>query len=101
MVIDFPSGRQVEVAMHDDGLHADVASNDGVFGGVIEVRIGPAQHATAFQLTLSTRLQALEPGQYLARAVFEGVTSAGVHFVRTTEHSFHVVKPYVSLTGTS
>jgi predicted glycosyltransferase involved in capsule biosynthesis len=64
--------------MHDDGVHADMLANDGVFGGVVE---------------------ALEPGQYTARAVFEGTNAAGARFVRTTEHSFHVVNPFISLTG--
>ena len=79
MVVNYPSGRQVKVTMHDDGVHADMLANDGVFGGVVE---------------------ALEPGQYTARAVFEGTTATGARFVRTTEHSFHVVNPYISLTGT-
>jgi len=78
MVVNYPSGRQVKVTMHDDGVHADLLANDGVFGGVVE---------------------ALEPGQYTARAVFEGTTATGARFVRTTEHSFHVVNPYISLTG--
>jgi pimeloyl-ACP methyl ester carboxylesterase len=78
MVLSFPSGRQVQVAMHDDGLHADMLAGDGVFGGVVE---------------------ALEPGQYSARAVFEGTTAEGARFVRSSEHSFQVVSPFISLTG--
>jgi hypothetical protein len=65
--------------MHDDGVHADLAANDGIYGAVIE---------------------ALAPGQYMAQSVFKGVTVDGVAFERSTEHSFHVVNPYITLTGT-
>jgi hypothetical protein len=65
--------------MHDDGVHADLAPNDGIYGAVIE---------------------ALAPGQYMAQSVFKGVTVDGVAFERSTEHSFHVVNPYITLTGT-
>lgn len=102
MVIDYPSGRKVEVNMHDDGLHADLFSNDGIYGGVVEVSnlaCGPAAFGLSFACQLLCPPQALEPGQYSARAVFEGVTASGVRFVRSTEHSFHVVQPYISLTG--
>jgi len=78
MSVLFPDGRQISVPMHDDGVHADVAADDGIYGAVFE---------------------ALAPGQYLAQSVFKGVTVDGVAFERTTEHSFHVVNPYISLTG--
>ncbi|ELR25113.1 conditioned medium factor, putative [Acanthamoeba castellanii str. Neff] len=78
MSVRLPDGRKIDVPMHDDGVHADLAPNDGIYGAVIE---------------------ALAPGQYMAQSVFKGVTVDGVAFERSTEHSFHVVNPYITLTG--
>jgi hypothetical protein len=80
MSVRLPDGRQIDVPMHDDGVHADLAADDGIYGAVIE---------------------ALVPGQYMAQSVFKGVTVDGVAFERSTEHSFHVVDPYITLTGTA
>lgn len=70
--------RQINVPMHDDGSHADVLANDGTFGAVFE---------------------ALVPGQYTAQSIFKGKTVDGIAFERSAEHSFHVISPYITLTG--
>jgi len=78
MNVMFPDGRKITVPMHDDGLHTDVLADDGIYGGIFE---------------------ALLPGQYVAQSVFKGTTADGVAFQRSAQHSFHVVRPKITLTG--
>jgi len=80
MDVFLPDGAEVNVQMHDDGLHADGAANDGVYGGLI-----PAPAA----------------GQYLASAVLRGSTPDGTQFLRSTQHIINVIDDEMSLTGTA
>lgn len=70
-----PDGSKTAVSMFDDGLHADGAANDGVFGG---------------------QLTATAAGQYTAQVSVTG-ENAGSEFVRTSEHIFPVITPSLSL----
>lgn len=70
-----PDGSQTTVSMHDDGLHADGAANDGVFGGLITATIA---------------------GQYTAQVKVTGESAEG-EFLRTSEHIFPIIAPGLSL----
>jgi len=78
MDVTFPDGKEYVLQMHDDGMHADLLANDGIYGAV---------------------LQAFESGQYTAQAVFSGVDSSGNKFLRSTDHLFNVIEPSITLTG--
>jgi len=65
-----PTGEELIVPMHDDGLHADALANDGIYGATI---------------------QAAQSGEYLARAEITGrIPSTGALFYRTTQHLLSV-----------
>jgi len=70
-----PDGSQTEVAMADDGLHADGAANDGVFGGL---------------------MAAAAAGQYTAQVNVTGTAEKG-EFIRTSQHIFPIIAPSLSL----
>jgi hypothetical protein len=72
-----PDGKEIDVPMHDDGLHGDLLANDGVFGATVT---------------------ATTAGTYVASAVLSG-TINGVEFVRTTQQLIAVVEPSLALTG--
>eukprot|EP01116_Phalansterium_solitarium_P017913 TRINITY_DN4556_c0_g1_i1.p1 TRINITY_DN4556_c0_g1~~TRINITY_DN4556_c0_g1_i1.p1 ORF type:complete len:671 (+),score=264.89 TRINITY_DN4556_c0_g1_i1:77-2089(+) len=74
-----PDGKQVDVPMHDDGLHGDGAPNDGVWAATIT---------------------AAEPGNYVATAVLRGTVN-GQEFVRTTQQVIAVLPQDLELTGTA
>ena len=74
-----PDGTEMEVLMHDDGLHFDEAADDMIYGGTIE---------------------ALAPGTYLASAEIRGIKD-GLTFVRTTQHIINVVTDQISFTGSA
>jgi len=73
-----PSGNEETVQMHDDGLHADGAANDGIYGGFIP---------------------ATKVGLYRAEAMLGGDHADGTHFVRSTQHLIPVVNSAITLTG--
>jgi len=72
-----PDGSQTTVSMVDDGLHADGAANDGVFGGLITATMA---------------------GQYTAQVRVTG-EAAAEEFIRTSEHIFPIIVPSLSLNG--
>lgn len=71
-----PDSRRLLMRMHDDGLHADGAAGDGVYGG-------------SFNATLS--------GLYKATAVLGGTMGDGSPFARSTTHLMRVVHDDVEL----
>lgn len=75
VVFTAPDGSQTEVLMADDGLHADGAANDGVFGGLIAAAM---------------------TGQYTAQVNVTGAAEKG-EFIRTSQHIFPVIAPSLSL----
>lgn len=77
MDLFLPDGQNIDVPMHDDGLHYDGLANDGIYGAVVT---------------------ATEVGPYLATAVLRGKTSEGYDFIRSTEHIINVVDDDLQLT---
>lgn len=73
-----PDGGSLSLPMVDDGLHADGAAGDGIFGALFEAE---------------------ELGDYTAQVTVEGVTPEGAPLIRTTEHVFPVVAAPARLTG--
>jgi len=78
MAVYDPSGNEETIEMHDDGLHADGDSNDGIYGGFV----------------LATKV-----GFYRAEAILSGTHSDGTHFVRSTQYLLPVVNSVFELTG--
>eukprot|EP00730_Choanoeca_flexa_P001206 TRINITY_DN10529_c0_g2_i1.p1 TRINITY_DN10529_c0_g2~~TRINITY_DN10529_c0_g2_i1.p1 ORF type:complete len:694 (+),score=204.43 TRINITY_DN10529_c0_g2_i1:107-2188(+) len=74
----YPDGSIRTSDMHDDGLHADQAAGDGVYGG---------------------DFVAEEAGYYLVQTVMKGTNAAGNAFVRTAEHQVKVVPNEIQFTG--
>mmetsp|Transcript_7767 Transcript_7767/g.10728 ORF Transcript_7767/g.10728 Transcript_7767/m.10728 type:complete len:685 (-) Transcript_7767:61-2115(-) len=79
MDIVTPDGTELQVTMHDDGMHLDMAANDMIYGGTID---------------------ALAPGTYRASAQIKGLKD-GVTFVRTTQHIINVVSDQITFTGSA
>ena len=73
-----PDGQSFEIPMADNGMLNDGAAGDGVFGAVFQ----PA-----------------EIGQYNAQVLVRGVTPEGKPFVRTSEHTFPVIAPQLTVAG--
>ncbi len=76
--IGLPDGSELELPMADDGLHADGAAGDGVWGALFVAE---------------------EVGEYTAQVVVRGETPEGRPFLRTTEHVFPIVERTAVLTG--
>jgi hypothetical protein len=79
MHVQLPDGKALTAPMVDDGLHADGAAGDGLFGSLIK---------------------AGQAGEYIAQVVVRGQTAEGQPFVRTSEHIFPVVDSDLTLTDT-
>jgi hypothetical protein len=80
LVMISPSGHVSEVDMHDDGLHADLDADDGIYAGDIT---------------------ATEDGYYIAQAIFTGTFSNGVQFSRSTQQVMAVVSASIQLDGSA
>jgi hypothetical protein len=78
MKVQLPDGTEIQVKMHDDGLHNDFEANDGIYGATFQ----PAN-----------------PGLYRLRADVVGHSSTGVKFLRSTQHMAPVLNNAISLTG--
>lgn len=65
-----PDGSELVSAMHDDGMHMDKASNDGILGA---------------------SFKADQPGVYVATIDMKAITDNGVTFHRSQHHVFRVV----------
>jgi len=78
MDVSLPDGQEVEIQMHDDGLHFDGQPNDGIWGGQID---------------------ATEVGVYSVQAILTGQDNNGRKFIRSTQHLIPVVPNEVELTG--
>ncbi|MEZ4644773.1 MAG: choice-of-anchor X domain-containing protein [Chloroflexota bacterium] len=76
LVLQTPAG-EMELAMADDGLHADGEAGDGVFG------------ATFVAQTV---------GNYTAQVYVTGKSAAGEAFTRTSQHAFPIIAPALQLT---
>ncbi len=72
-----PDGTKKLMQMHDDGLHADNAAADGVYG----VTFGAG-----------------EVGNYIAQVVFTGTTPDGHNFKRSSLHLLNIVRSDISVT---
>lgn len=68
--IRLASGRTQIFTMADDGAHGDQRANDGIYGALFKD---------------------LEPGNYFAQVVVQGVSVEGKPFVRTTQHVFPIL----------
>lgn len=79
MTLRLPDGGRQTIAMFDDGRHADGAAQDGVYGGLFT---------------------AAQTGSYTAQVLARGVTPAGRPFARTSEHTFPIVAPMLTLDNT-
>eukprot|EP01110_Echinostelium_bisporum_P002459 TRINITY_DN15_c0_g1_i1.p1 TRINITY_DN15_c0_g1~~TRINITY_DN15_c0_g1_i1.p1 ORF type:complete len:492 (-),score=177.37 TRINITY_DN15_c0_g1_i1:885-2360(-) len=79
MVVVFPDGKVVEETMSDDGLHADQAADDGIYGAMITA---PAA------------------GDYIILAVISGTADNGAAFVRTTEQVVTVIDQFATMSST-
>jgi hypothetical protein len=73
-----PDGSEVDVPMHDDGLHGDLEANDGIWGATVT---------------------ATEPGVYSAMAWVSGTDENGNAFLRTTQHLIPVVADSITFNG--
>jgi len=73
-----PSGKEITVQMHDDGLHGDEGANDGIYG--------------AFILPSAK-------GTYRAQALLKGKHTDGTPFIRSTQHLIPIVERSLTLTG--
>ncbi|RME09002.1 MAG: conditioned medium factor [Ardenticatenia bacterium] len=71
-----PDGRELTLAMYDDGRHGDKQPNDGVYGATFTAR---------------------QAGTYTAQVVLQGVTPEGTAFLRTSQHVFPVIDATASL----
>lgn len=71
-----PDGEQHVLPMRDDGVHYDLAANDGVFGAKFVPK---------------------KAGTYTARIEMRGYTSKGMVFYRTTDHVFTIVDNVLKL----
>ncbi len=78
VTIERPDGTAFELPMADDGMHADGAAGDGVWGALFT---------------------ADEIGDYTAQVLVRGTTPEGRPFLRTTEHVFPIVRQSAVLTG--
>ena len=78
MEVLFPSGTEVDVEMHDDGMGIDLVANDGIF---------------------SAEIVASEAGEYLFTGFLEGELADGTPFVRSTEHLVRVIDDHNQFTG--
>lgn len=76
LVVQTATGQKIELAMVDDGRHADGAAGDGVFGATFTA-------ATA--------------GDYTAQVTVTGASTDGTPFTRTSEHTFPVIAPALHL----
>lgn len=74
----FPNGTRIEEPMHDDGLHSDGSSNDGVYGADFIPDVS---------------------GAFLVQTVLEGTRNNGQRFVRTAEHSVRIIPRSIELNG--
>jgi len=72
-----PDGQEVDVPMHDDGLHFDFEPNDGIYGASIT---------------------ATKVGVYQVSAYMSGTKSDGTVFFRSSEHLIPVVTDDIELT---
>lgn len=77
--VTHPDGQSQELPMFDDGLHADGAAGDGIFGG---------------------DFLADKAGQYLAQVTVRGHNAAGRPLVRSAEHPLPVLERSLRLAGT-
>jgi len=74
-----PNGESQELPMFDDGMHADGAADDGIFGG---------------------DFLADKAGQYLAQVTVRGRNAADRPLVRSAEHPLPILEPSLQLAGT-
>lgn len=75
MEVILPDGNEIDVQMHDDGLHNDLEASDGIYGAL---------------------LKANETGIYRATAFVKGVDKLGNSFFRSTQHVIPVVDDFIS-----
>jgi len=78
MEITLPSGKEIQIPMHDDGLHGDGEANDGTFGATFKAPVA---------------------GTYRAQAFLSGTDSNDVLYTRSTQHLFRVVPSNVDFSG--
>jgi hypothetical protein len=76
--VTYPNGSVGLSPMFDDGLHADGAAGDGVFGGEFHAKSG---------------------GEHMAQVIIHGVDRTGLPLIRTAEHPIPVVSPSIALNG--
>lgn len=76
LVVTYPDGSQANLAMADDGAHADGLAGDGVFGALVDTS---------------------KAGDYVAQVTVTGQTAVGQAFIRTSEHYFPVIAPMFNL----
>ncbi len=76
--VTYPNGTVGLHAMFDDGLHADGAAGDGVFGG---------------------EFLAKSSGEHLAQVVVHGLDRDGQALLRTAEHPIPVIEQSLQLVG--
>lgn len=80
LLVKSPDGQEMKLPMADDGLHADGAAGDGVFGATLTAPVA---------------------GEYSAQVIAEGTDPDGLAFVRTSEHIFPVVEQSLRLSRSS
>lgn len=77
--VQTPDGQTLALPMWDDGSHADGLAGDGIFGAWLETAVA---------------------GQYISQINVTGATAQG-EFVRTSEHTFPVLTPALTLAQTA
>jgi len=78
MQVILPNGDIINKPMLDDGLHSDMAGDDGIYGSLITASI---------------------PGFYSFSATINGTNSNGYPYVRTTEKLIQVIDDNLDLSG--
>jgi len=80
LLVELPDGKDVDVAMSDDGEWPDLTAGDGIFGAAFNIET---------------------EGDYVVTTELTGLDENGNAFVRTTDHFFQVITANVTLTGTA
>ena len=78
MYLSRPDGQKVQVAMFDDGQHADGLAGDGVFGALVTADMA---------------------GDYIGQVVVSGLTLEERPFMRSSEHLFPIIEADLDLSS--